>query len=91
LSKQSKFTAADRSRDATAHVPTPPPKSADDGSIPRRKGQTVAAVMAERGYQRAKERPWSEILANALERSQQIARLIHPCAPPDSVWADLHA
>ena len=54
-------------------------------------GEGEAAVMAERGYQRAKERPWSEILANALERSQQIARLIHPFAPPDSIWADLHA
>ena len=54
-------------------------------------GAGKAAVMAERGYQRAKERPWSEILANALERSQQIARLIHPFAPPDSIWADLHA
>ena len=54
-------------------------------------GEDEAVAMAERGYQRAKERPWSEILATALERSQQIARLIHPCAPPDSIWADLHA
>ena len=52
---------------------------ADDGD------PAVEAAIA--GMQRAKDGPWSAILADALQRTQQIAAIVCQVAEDESLWA----
>ena len=47
----------------------------------------LAIVAAYAGWQCAKAAPWAESLAAALARTAELARIIAPLAPPQSLWS----
>ena len=54
-------------------------------------GDDPAIAAAQQGWQRARDEPWAEALATALDKTRQIALLVGKEAPVDSIFRRLTA
>lgn len=74
------FAATTMFRSYYDRLPADPLAPAEEAS------DQSAVERARAGWQRAKTGPWAAAIEEALDRTAQIARVLHGLAPEDSLW-----